>query len=191
LEKIELLFYNYFICKIIEFIIKMEKRLNKKIETYVSEFKDSIKNKIAELNFDEKPKINELLEYVYEYSRLTFEKDDFVKRKRIKNSIPNMNRCNARRANGEQCTRRRKDGCDFCGTHFKGAQYGLITNEENIENNKQKIEVYTEDVNGIIYYFDKFSNVYNTEDILEGKQNPRIIAKYTKVNDLYTISDFL
>lgn len=169
----------------------MEKRLNKKIETYVSEFKDSIKNKIAELNFEEKSKMNELLEYVYEYSRLTFEKDDFVKRKRIKNSIPNMNRCNARRANCEQCTRRRKDGYDFCGTHLKGAQYGLITNEENIENNKQKIEVYTEDVNGIIYYFDKFSNVYNTEDILEGKQNPRIIAKYTKVNDVYTISNFL
>jgi hypothetical protein len=169
----------------------MEKRLNKKIETYVSEFKENIKKKITDLNFEEKTKINDLVEYVYEYSRLTLEKDDFVKRKRIKNSIPNMNRCNARRANGEQCTRRRKEGCDFCGTHFKGAQYGLITNEQTIENSRQSLEVYTEDVNGIIYYFDKFSNVYNTEDILEGKQNPRIIAKYTKVNDIYTISDFL
>jgi len=169
----------------------MEKRLNKKIETYVSEFKENIKKKITDLNFEEKTKMNDLVEYVYEYSRLTLEKDDFVKRKRIKNSIPNMNRCNARRANGEQCTRRRKEGCDFCGTHFKGTQYGLITTEQTIENSRQSLEVYTEDINGIIYYFDKFSNVYNTEDILEGKQNPRIIAKYTKVNDVCTISDFL
>jgi hypothetical protein len=169
----------------------MEKHLNKKIETYVSEFKENIKKKITDLNFEEKTKMNDLVEYVYEYSRLTLEKDDFVKRKRIKNSIPNMNRCNARRANGEQCTRRRKEGCDFCGTHFKGAQYGLITNEQTIENSRQSLEVHTEDINGIIYYFDKFSNVYNTEDILEGKQNPRIIAKYTKINDTYTISEFL
>ena len=32
----------------------MEKCLNKKLETYITQFKDNIKNKIAELNFEEK-----------------------------------------------------------------------------------------------------------------------------------------
>ena len=110
----------------------MEKRINKKFETYISEFKDAIRSKISAINIAEKDKMNELIEYIYEYERLSFSKDDFAKRKRVKNSIPNINRCNACRANGEQCTRRRKENSDFCGTHFKGTPHGLtMTIEES------------------------------------------------------------
>ena len=68
-------------------------------------------------------------EYIYEYPRLVICKEDLIKRKRIKNSIPCLNRCSAKRADGDQCTRRRKDGCDFCGTHAKGTPHGLISNQ--------------------------------------------------------------
>ena len=159
----------------------MDKRLNKKSEVYVTQFKDDLRTKIAGLCFDEKSKVNELIEYVYEYERLNFVKDDFVKRKRVKNSIPDLNRCNAKRANGEQCTRRRKEQCEFCGTHFKGAPHGLITSGVNpTDTNKHSLEVLAEDVNGIIYYVDKDNNVYNMEDILGQKENPRIIGNYNK-----------
>ena len=56
----------------------MEKRLNKKIEAYVTSFKDDIRNKIATLNFEEKDKTNELIEYVYEYERFLLIKDDLM-----------------------------------------------------------------------------------------------------------------
>ena len=159
----------------------MDKRLNKKIELYVTQFKDDLRTKITELCFDEKSKVNELIEYVYEYERLNFVKDDFVKRKRVKNSIPDLNRCNAKRANGEQCTRRRKEQCEFCGTHFKGAPHGLITSGTNpTDTHKHNLEVLAEDVNGIIYYVDKYTNVYNMEDILGQKEDPRIIGNYNK-----------
>ena len=92
----------------------MEKRLNKRIETYIISFKDEIKNKLVQLDFEDKPKVAEMLEFVYDYDRLCLTKDDFIKRKRVKNSIPILNRCNAKRANNEQCTRRRKNGCEFC-----------------------------------------------------------------------------
>jgi hypothetical protein len=65
----------------------MEKRLNRKIEDYLSEFKNNIRNKVNELTFDEKNKINELLEYIYDYERLSIQKDDLVKRKRVKNHL--------------------------------------------------------------------------------------------------------
>ena len=104
----------------------MEKRINKKIETYVTTFKESIHKKITELSFSEKDKTSELIEYIYEYQRLNILKDDLVKRKRVKNSIPNLNRCIAKRANDEQCTRRRKEGCEYCGTHVKGTPNGII-----------------------------------------------------------------
>jgi hypothetical protein len=171
----------------------MEKSINKKIEMYISQFKESIKSKITEIGFNEKIKANEVLEFVYEYPRLAIERDDFVKRKRVKNSIPDSNRCDACRANGEQCTRRRKTGHNFCGTHYKGLPNGIIENGESkpIENQLKSIELFTEDINGIIYYLDRFKNVYNVSDVMQKKENPRIIALYEKDQNGYTISKFL
>ena len=169
----------------------MEKRINDKTKSYVSSFKDAIRSKAAALGFQEDlDKINELLEFVNEYERLEFEKDDFVKRKRVKNMIPQMNRCNAKRANGEQCTRKRRDDCEFCGTHYKGTPHGLAHGEDTNIPQTQKIEVYVEEIGGIVYYIDKFHNVYRTEDILQGKENPQIIAKYEKNGKQYTIPEF-
>jgi hypothetical protein len=167
----------------------MEKRLNKKIETYITSFKDSVRDKINELEFEEKQLVNDLLEFVYDYERLSIAKDDLVKRKRIKNAIPVNNRCNAKRANGEQCTRRRKNKCEYCGTHMKGTPHGFFQTDENAENTIQKMEVVAEDISGIVYYIDKFNNVYKTEDILEGRQNPRVVAKCIRNNGNTTIPE--
>jgi hypothetical protein len=46
----------------------------------------------------------------------------------------------------------------------------------------KKLDVVATDVNGIVYYIDKFMNVYKTEDILSGKTNPAVIAKCCEVN---------
>jgi S-adenosylmethionine hydrolase len=54
----------------------------------------------------------------------------------------------------------------------------------------QKVETYAKEICGIVYYIDKFGNVYKTEDILEGQQNPAVVAKYRVDNDIYTLSDF-
>lgn len=167
----------------------MEKRINKKIETYVTAFKDDVRKKITELAFDEKQKINDLLEFVYDYERLSVIKDDLIKRKRIKNSIPNLNRCSAKRANGEQCTRRRKEDCEFCGTHAKGTPHGLMQSTATNELVSHKLEVIAEEIFGIIYYVDKFNNVYKTEDIMEGKKDPQIIAKYERRGNVLTIPE--
>jgi hypothetical protein len=166
----------------------MEKRLNVKIETYIREFKDGIRNKITELDIQlEKSKVNELLEFVYDYERLSLTKEDLVKRTRVKNSIPSTNRCIAKRSNGEQCTRRKKEGCEYCGTHVKGIPHGSVELNATSHETNQKVEVFVKDFKGIVYYIDKNENVYKTEDILEGKTNPQIIAKYVVNNDNYTI----
>lgn len=165
----------------------MEKKLNLKSEQYFTQFKDSIREKAIELEFKDKEKINELLEFIYEYERLLFSKDDLSKRKRVKNCIPNENRCCAKRANNEQCTRKRKEGCEFCGTHAKGAPHGLADDENERLTNKVPIDVIARNVMGLVYYIDKFMNVYKTSDILENKVNPQIIAKAKLVNGEYTI----
>jgi hypothetical protein len=166
----------------------MERRLNTKLENYLKTFKDGIRDKIIALNIQQDENINQLIEYIYDYNRLTVDKEDFIKRKRVKNSIPENNRCMAKRANGEQCTRRRRVDCEFCGTHSKGTPHGLMDSEKTVNNQNFTIDVIAKEIKGIVYYIDNFNNVYNSEDIMQSKENPQIIARYEKIDDnTYTI----
>jgi len=165
---------------------QMEKHINGISEKYTTTFKDVLKKKIIELGIQHTP-ANELIEFIYEYPRLIFEKNDLTKRKRVKNAIPELNRCNALRASGEQCTRRRKDGHEYCGTHTKGIPNGSKSTDTNHVEMNKKMEVFAQDMNGIIYYIDAYNNVYKTEDILSGKVDPRIIANYTIENGIYRV----
>jgi hypothetical protein len=168
----------------------MERRLNKKIETYLTEFKDSVREKATSLGLTNEEKNIQLLQHIFDYERLSFQKDDFQKRKRVKNVVPFFDRCCAKRANNEQCTRRKKDGCEFCGTHSKGTPHGIVDSQDEEKATTQKVEVWAQDIQGIIYYIDKFGNVYQAEDIVVNKQNPAVIAKYVKNGDVFTIPEF-
>lgn len=160
----------------------MERRINRKIEDYISGFKDEIRNKISSLSMDDKEKA-QFLVYLYEYPRLTLDSTDVVKRKRVKNVLPTNNRCNAKRANGEQCTRRRKDNCEFCGTHSKGTPHGVIADEVKTSNTVNVV-LRMEQVNGIIYHIDNYNNVYCTEDIMNQKLQPTIVGKYDSIKGI-------
>jgi hypothetical protein len=168
----------------------MEKRINKKFENYITTLKEKIREKSIELGMNDE-KMNDLIQYIYNYERMTLNKDDFMKRKRVKNVVPYFERCCAKRANGEQCTRRKKEECEYCGTHMKGTPHGLVEDEEN-KQTMQKIELWAQEIMGIVYYLDKFGNVYQAEDIVNNKVNPKVICKYAKTKmengeDVYTI----
>jgi hypothetical protein len=168
----------------------MEKRLNKKTEQFISTFKDSIREKATQMGMTKSEQVNQLLQYIYDYDRLSFTKEDFQKRKRVKNFVPIFDRCCAKRASNEQCTRRKKEESEYCGTHMKGTPHGIIDTINDIKINTQKVEVWAQDIYGIIYYIDKNNNVYQAEDIVSNKTNPKIIAKYIKNGDNYSIPEF-
>jgi hypothetical protein len=167
----------------------MEKRLSKKLETYITNFKDNIREKTIQLGITNEEN-NKLLQYIYDYERLTFNKEDFQKRKRVKNFVPIFDRCCAKRASGEQCTRRKKETDEYCGTHLKGTPHGIIDNQTDEKVNTQKIEVWVQEIQGIVYYIDKNNNVYQAEDIVSNKINPKVIAKYVKNGEQYSIPEF-
>ena len=168
----------------------MEKRLNKKIDSYITTFKEDIRTKIDEIGSSKDDKMNQLLLYIYDYAHPCINKEDFQKRKRVKNFVPIFERCCAKRATNEQCTRRKKEGYEYCGTHLKGTPHGIVDNQEENKITTQKIEVWAQDIQGIIYYIDKCNNVYQAEDIISNKLNPKIIAKYVKNNEQYSIPEF-
>lgn len=164
----------------------MDKRINNKTRTYIQQFKNDIKGVISKSNIAGTENANALLQFIYDYQPLEFTKTDFQKRKRVKNVVPYFERCCALRANGEQCTRRKKDSEKFCGTHIKGIPHGEI-NQVTQEPTHTKRTVWAQDIKGIIYYIDKQNNVYDPQDVLNNTVNPKIIAKYQLSDGEYSI----
>ena len=128
-----------------------------------------------------------LLQFIYDYGHLVVKKEDIQKRTRVKNLVPFHERCRALRANGEQCTRRKKDCAKFCGTHIKGIPHGEISDAGSKESLLKKVQVWVQEVNGIIRHIDKTGNVYDPQDIYQNIENPKVIAKWTKTGDKYQI----
>jgi len=168
----------------------MERRLNKKIEQYISGFKDKICARATDLGVINNEGGNQLLQFVYDYDRLVLGKEDFVKRKRVKNVVSYFDRCSAKRACDQQCTRRKKDSHEYCGTHMKGTPHGIVESQDNEKITKSKLEVWAQDIQGIIYYIDKNGNVYQAEDVVVNKVNPAVIARYVKNGDVFSIPEF-
>jgi hypothetical protein len=153
----------------------MEKKANAKIMEYVSGMQINIITKIRE-GIDN----DDIIQYIQQYPQFSLETEDFTKRKRIKNKIPLGDRCCAKRANGEQCTRRKKSDQDnYCGTHMKGVPHGSI-NVVVSDFVGVKKEVWVEEIGGIMYYLDNNNNIYNTEDVMSNRENPKIIEKWRK-----------
>ncbi len=171
----------------------MERKLNTKVQAWCKTFKESIIGEIQKIYINDKNSgnmsddknkaINSLIQMIYDYDNLKINTIDLQKRKRVKNVVPLYERCHALRANSEQCTRKKRKGLMFCGTHMKGCPHGTIqTNKESEENNKVQIQIWAQDIKGIIYYIDENNNVYEPNDIMKAMENPRRIAHW-KLDD--------
>ena len=171
----------------------MQRRVKQKVENYT----DTLKSNMKETTVDAFTKIErcvqdpekckninailqEMLENIYNIPQLSLSDDDFTRRKRAKNLVPFHERCHAKRAKNEQCTRRRKDGSNYCGTHSKGTPHGVVDATCSTSEKIKNISVWAEEICGIMYYIDDVNNVYNTEDIMLNKVNPKVIAIYKK-----------
>lgn len=175
----------------------MDRRINARMDAHMVAFKNAIATKFEEvrqkyggISSDVHKDYEEILGFIYAADKLKLSKEDFMKRKRIKNVVPVCDRCHAKRANGEQCTRRKKDGSVYCGTHTKGTPHGTFDNLEQVNTNI-KVDTWVQDIKGIMYHIDSLGNVYDPEDIVANTMNPSIIAKYAKnANGEYIIPTF-
>lgn len=179
----------------------MERRINARIDAHTLAFKkqiaahfEAVRQKHALTEPSQIQDIHrdyaQVMNFIYEADKLKLSKDDFVKRKRVKNAVPVFDRCHAKRANGEQCTRRKKDGCLCCGTHAKGTPHGMFDGL-NVPATNIKVDTWVQDIKGIMYHIDNQGNVYDPEDIVANKMNPNVIAKYAKsANGAYSIPTF-
>lgn len=68
----------------------MKRRLNKKVESYITCFKNCIREKATQLGLNSDIKSTQLLQYVYDYDRLSFNKEDFSEEKTCKEFCPDL-----------------------------------------------------------------------------------------------------
>ena len=82
----------------------------------------------------------------------------------------------ARKQDGNQCTRRKKDHTDYCGKHIKNRKYGRIDDYSNIVDKLAEddnyIMTWIETFNGVEYLVDS-NNIVYTNDVI----TPEIVGK--------------
>ena len=161
----------------------MERRLTTRIRNHEKNFKNDIQKWFSENNCSVVDsgglsKTSEFLKHVYDAEPLSLSPSDFTKRKRVKNDAPFCERCSAKRADGQQCTRRKRNDNNYCGTHMKGTPHGVIETNGILESVVKKITLTVVDINGIHYHVDTEGNVYDATDIISGSSSPSIIAQY-------------
>jgi hypothetical protein len=152
----------------------MERRLEKKCEVHLTKMKNDIKDWFEENDccIQGSQTKEDFLKFVFDFDNIKITKEDFIQTKRTRSSVSECERCNALRANGERCTRRKQTGLEYCGTHEKSQPHGSI--EKTTEINKEEVNI--KEVKGIYYYEDKDGVLYKTEDILENRIDPRKIV---------------
>jgi hypothetical protein len=153
----------------------MERRIAKQVRTYHADMKDAMKAWFME-NDPSYSMLSEFLQFAYDYPVMEFHKEDFQKRRRVKNMVPIGDRCVAKRANDEQCTRRKRSGSEFCGTHAKGTPHGTVSDVSAGVSTKN-VELWVQEIKGIHYYLDADKNVYATEDVVSGAPHPAVVGR--------------
>ena len=117
--------------------------------------------------------MSELIESIKEGVDIDVSK--YKKRSRSRSLVKSANRCSAKRADGAQCSRQRKDGELYCGTHIKGCPHGIF----EIKSVKEELKLTIKEYKGIAYYIDLDSgDVYSSEDIQRKRNVARVVGKY-------------
>jgi len=165
----------------------MESRITTKAIEHISTIRETVLGAIADAKYNDDPNIVNLRTYVTGLAVDIFTPTDFTKKNRAKNNVPQNDLCCAKKATGEQCTRRKKTDLAYCGTHAKGQPHGIMSETDD---DAKYVEVWVQTIKGIPFHVDNNYNVYQSEDIIQNKKNPQVIARYELVDDVYSIPDF-
>ena len=122
--------------------------------SYIDNFKSEVKTYIKTNDNIPLSEKSDLLKFIYDFGTLEINKQDFVKRKRSKSVVPFYSRCIAKKSSGEQCTRKKRCDSSYCGTHDKNRPHGEINECDKEENILKKVEIWIQEINGIVYYID-------------------------------------
>ena len=87
-------------------------------------------------------------------------------------------KCMGSKCDGVQCSRRRMKNEIYCGSHIKN----VLSKDLDVLKVEKK-EVWSKEIQGIVYYIDNLNEIYNAEDILLNKTHINPIGKYENTKE--------
>ena len=132
------------------------------LEQILSDFMDNIENKYA-ISRDE---LEQLIPTI-------------IDKKKKKLPCSNDLLCLGRKQDGKQCTRRRKEGCEFCGKHINNQKYGRIDDSNNKINN-ELLRTILVNIDNSDYLMDNKNNLFSFHP-----EAPEYIGKYKDNQIIY------
>ena len=93
------------------------------------------------------------------------------KKKKKPNEIDDHSKCLGRKQDGKQCTRRKKEGCDFCGKHLNNQKYGRVDDNKSTLQTDM-IRTVVKKIGTKEYLLDEDNNIYTLEP-----ESPEFIGK--------------
>jgi hypothetical protein len=113
-------------------------------------------------------------------------KIDYTKKKKRKKNkqLSKDELCMAKKADGCQCTRRRKDTNEYCGKHLGNLKFGRIDDDEKYKDKEKYIKTMHEKINGNDYLVDENNVVYSFD-----KNNPTVLG--AKIDGKLVLADEL
>lgn len=125
-------------------------------------FNNKLKDILKEISEDNSINYDTLEEKYIQTDTLDLSVPLFKKKKRKKNTILKQTElCMARKADSGQCTRRRKDGSEFCGKHNGQLKFGRIDDTVLAKDNQNFIQCSSIKIDGTEYLIDKNNVVYS------------------------------
>lgn len=127
----------------------------------IEQIMNSFINNISEKYDIDKKDLESLIPMVYE--------------KKKKKAIPcnNNQQCLGRKQDGKQCTRKRKEGCDFCGKHINNQKYGRVDDNNNEKLNTELLRTILINIENTDYLMDDDKNLFTFHP-----EAPEYIGKY-------------
>lgn len=116
----------------IELRIPTVSEINEQMVEFTKEYvRQKVSEVLTELSVDEQLPRDRLMRYIH-----TINFDDISltinSMKRPRKKIDTRERCQAKTSKGDQCTRKRKDLVQFCGSHESSRPYGEIKGDSFI-----------------------------------------------------------
>ena len=81
--------------------------------------------------------------------------------------------CMGRKQDGKQCTRRRKEGSDYCGKHINCQKYGRIDDNNNDKMNDELLRTVLINIDNKEYLIDNNKNLFTFH-----LESPEYIGKF-------------
>ena len=127
---------------------------------------NEVLHKIEEIS--KKENLNLDMEYISKTYLENLYLGEYKQVKKRERRLPSKEeQCKGRKNDFTQCTRKRKNGTEFCQSHLKNLRFGRVDDV-----NEEYVPMWEEEINGVMYLIDNNNLIYTNDH-----KSPELVGK--------------